>query len=181
MNRLFLGFMLGMIFVYGCKDEGKKPAEKPEVMKKGGNMKLTSAAFENGAGIPAKYTADGINISPPLKIENVPRGTESFALVVDDPDAPMGTWDHWILWNIPPHITEIGEGITPESVSGRNDFGKMEYGGPAPPSGTHRYFFKLYALDTVLGLEKGATKKRLEAAMEGHILEKSVLTGNYSR
>ncbi|HCJ67702.1 MAG TPA: YbhB/YbcL family Raf kinase inhibitor-like protein [Elusimicrobia bacterium] len=144
-------------------------------------MLLTSPAFQNGARIPAKYTADGEDIPPPLKIENVPVNAKSLVLIVDDPDAPMGTWDHWIIFNIPPTNDFISEGTTPKGILGTNDFGKLEYGGPAPPSGTHRYKFKLYALDAELNLKEGSRKKEVERAMKGHIIEETVLEGKYSR
>ncbi len=110
-------------------------------------MQITSSAFKDREAIPMNYTADGEDISPPLSIRDVPEGTKSLALIVDDPDAPMGTWDHWIVFNIPSDTREIAEGSAPEGIRGMNDFGKLEYGGPAPPSGTHRYKFKIYALD----------------------------------
>ncbi len=144
-------------------------------------MRLTSSAFADEGRVPVKYTGDGEDISPPLRIEGVPEEAKSLSLVVDDPDAPVGTWDHWVVWNITPDTGEIKEGITPEGVSGRNDWGRLGYGGPAPLSGTHRYFFKLYALDTMLDIQEGSTKEKLEDAMKGHILKKAVLMGKYSR
>jgi len=144
-------------------------------------FKIESTAFENGGFIPAKYTAGGENISPPLKISGTPQGTKSFVLIVDDPDAPFGTWVHWVVFNIPPDVNFIPEGIQPQGKPGINDFKTLKYGGPAPPSGTHRYFFKLYAIDKVLDIPKGASKKEVEKAMEGHILAKAVLMGRYSR
>ena len=131
-------------------------------------MKLTSSVFKHKEKIPTKYTCDGDDVSPPLKIEEAPEGTKSFALIVDDPDAPVGTWVHWVVWNIPADTKDIAENTAP-GTEGLNDFGKTPYGGPCPPSGTHRYFFKLYALDTELDLTD-AKKKDLEKAMDGHIL-----------
>lgn len=144
-------------------------------------MKLTSPEFDDGGSIPSVYTCDGRNVSPPLGISDVPAGAESLALVVDDPDAPGRTFDHWIVWNIAPDTTEIPEGQQPQGSPGKNDFGDLTYGGPCPPSGTHTYRFKLYALDTELDLAKGSSKEQLEQAMEGHILEEDLLEGNYSR
>jgi len=144
-------------------------------------MKLTSPAFVDGGTIPSRYTCDGANISPPLKISDVPEGTESLALVMDDPDAPMGTFDHWVVWNIPKGTREIPEGTEPQGVQGRTNFGKLGYGGPCPPSGTHGYKFKLYALSKKLDLKEGASKRELERAMKGNIIEEVVLTGKYSR
>lgn len=142
-------------------------------------MKITSPAFENNAPIPAKYTCQGEDISPPLAIADLPENTASLALIVDDPDAPMGIWDHWIVWNIPP-TSKIEENSAP-GTQGKNGWGRNDYGGPCPPSGTHRYFFKLYALDTELNLKKGATKAELEAAMEGHILQRAEAIGLYEK
>lgn len=144
-------------------------------------MKLTSSAFDHGGNIPSVYTCDGKDISPPLTIEDVPAGAESLALVVDDPDAPGQTFDHWLVWNIPPETTTISEGQQPKGTAGENDFGDLTYGGPCPPSGTHTYRFKVYALDIVLNLPEGSSKAQLEQAMEGHILGQTLLEGNYSR
>lgn len=144
-------------------------------------MELKSRAFENGASIPLLYTCDGRDISPPLEIKDIPAGAVVLALVMDDPDAPGGTFDHWLVWNIPAGTVQIPEGKEPEGVQGRTDFGKLGYGGPCPPSGTHRYRFKLYALDRKLDLPKGARKGQLEAAMQGHILGQAALEGRYQR
>lgn len=140
---------------------------------------IKSSAFTNNRLIPTKYTCDGEDLNPPLSIEGIPNGTQSLALIVDDPDAPMGTWDHWIVWNIPPS-EKIEENSVP-GVEGLNDFRKHSYGGPCPPSGTHRYFFKVYALDTKLNLNVSSRKKDLEKALQGHILAKGELVGRYSR
>lgn len=145
-------------------------------------MKLKSPAFENYGDIPSKYTCDGNNVNPPLSISEVPEEAESLVLIVDDPDAPMGTWVHWTVWNIDPQTKEIQENSLPEgAVEGMTDFGTSGYGGPCPPSGKHRYFFKLYALDTKLQLPPETTKEKLERAMEGHILVQTELIGLYSR
>lgn len=142
-------------------------------------LKISSLAFKSNEFIPSKYTCDGDDVNPPLNIEEIPEATTSMVLIVDDPDAPMGTWDHWIVWNIPP-INEIGEDTVP-GVEGLNDFGKRSYGGPCPPSGTHRYFFKVYALNTKLALNTNSRKKDVEQAIKGHILAKGELIGLYSR
>ncbi len=143
---------------------------------------ISSPAFKHNEHIPAKHTCDGSDVNPHLMIGNVPSGTKSLALIVDDPDAPRGTWVHWVVWNISPDTKEIKEhSIPPGAAQGMNDFRKLDYGGPCPPSGTHRYFFKLYALDTMLNLDKKATKATLERAMQGHILAQGELIGLYMR
>ncbi|MHC4480132.1 MAG: YbhB/YbcL family Raf kinase inhibitor-like protein [Planctomycetota bacterium] len=144
-------------------------------------MKLSSAAFEDGGQMPLRYTCDGADASPPLEIEDVPEEAVTLALVMDDPDAPGGTFDHWVVWNIPAETTCIAEGTEPEGVQGRTDFGRLGYGGPCPPGGTHRYMFKLYALDRELDLSEGARKSELEAAMEGHVVAEALLQGSYRR
>jgi len=153
----------------------------------GVGMELTSQAFHAGDMIPAKYTCDGQDISPPLRWSDPPTGTQSFALISDDPDAPMGTWVHWVIWNIPSSARVLEEHF-PKTASlpngasqGTTDFHRVGYGGPCPPSGTHRYFFKLYALDATLNLPSSATKKDLEKAMQGHILAQTELMGTYQR
>jgi len=151
------------------------------------NMKITSSGFENEGMIPDKYTCDGENISPPLEWNNPPDDTKSFALICDDPDAPMGTWVHWVVYDIPASISKLQENTPPEKrlvnggKQGTNDFHKIGYGGPCPPSGVHRYFFKLYALDDYVDLEPGATKEQLLRAMKGHILLEEKLMGKYNR
>ena len=146
------------------------------------SLRLVSPAFRHNELIPKKYTCDGADINPPLLVENIPSGAKSLALIVDDPDAPVGTWVHWVVWNINPDTREIEEDSVPKGAQqGVNDFRKKDYGGPCPPSGTHRYFFKLYALDKVLNLGSNAKKDDLEGAMKGHILEKTELVGLYRR
>lgn len=148
---------------------------------------LTSSAFAEGQPIPALYTCEGKDISPPLAWTQPPDGTQSLALISDDPDAPMGTWVHWLLYNLPANQRELKEGFpTPAQLAdgarqGTTDFGRTGYGGPCPPSGTHRYFFKLYALDTVLSLKPAAAQKQLESAMAGHVLGQAQLMGTYRR
>ncbi len=142
-------------------------------------LTITSPAFENNGSIPRKYTCDGDDVNPALKVKDIPQGAQTLVLIVDDPDAPMGTWDHWIVWNIPPTGT-IKESSVP-GIEGLNDFNKHSYGGPCPPSGTHRYFFKVYALDAELELDPNSRKEDVESAMEGHILGKGQIVGLYSR
>ncbi|MEJ2050850.1 MAG: YbhB/YbcL family Raf kinase inhibitor-like protein [Calditrichota bacterium] len=150
-------------------------------------MKLTSPAFTEEGMIPAQYTCNGADISPPLAWEEVPEDAKSLALIVDDPDAPVGTWVHWVLYNLPADTRELKENITKTKVlpdgamQGTNDFRKIGYNGPCPPGGTHRYFFKLYALDEMVDLNPGARKKDLVDAMKGHILAECQLMGKFSR
>jgi len=170
-----------------CSCEARKGAESKKEKGKKMEIKVTSAAFAEGEMIPAEFTADGRNISPPLAWTGVPEGTKSIALINDDPDAPMGTWVHWVVYNIGADVTSLEENVLPQetlpngAMHGTTDFGRIGYGGPAPPSGTHRYFFKIYALDTMLDLPPGATKGQVEAAMDGHILAEGRLMGKYSR
>lgn len=150
-------------------------------------IKVTSSAFKDGEMIPSKYTCDGINISPPIHWQTEVKGIKSFALIADDPDAPSGDWVHWVVFNIPSEVRELAEDSKanrnlPDGVlMGTNDFRTISYGGPCPPSGTHRYFFKLYGLDIVLHLKAGATKRELLEAMKGHILVHGQLIGLYKR
>ncbi|HEY4681861.1 MAG TPA: YbhB/YbcL family Raf kinase inhibitor-like protein [Candidatus Acidoferrales bacterium] len=151
-------------------------------------LKLTSTAFQPGATIPEKFTCDGPDVSPALAWADPPAGTHSFALIMDDPDAPVGTWVHWVLYDLPANTRELAEGVPKQEElpsrarQGRNDFRKIGYGGPCPPSGpAHRYFFKLYALDSKTNLKPGATKAELEKAMKGHILAQAELMGRYQR
>lgn len=142
-------------------------------------MKLTSPAFVHNTLIPKKYTCEGDDVNPAFEIQNIPAKTQSLALIVDDPDAPRGTWVHWVVYDIAV-VSRIEENSIP-GKQGRNDFGRLNYGGPCPPSGTHRYFFKLYALDVKLGLKEGLSKQDLEKAIAGHSLEKTELIGLYTR
>jgi len=161
--------LLSMLFL----SFNKKTVEK---------MNLTSPVFENNGNIPSKYSCDGKNVSPPLSISKVPENAKSLVLIVDDPDAPSKTWVHWILWNIPKDTGIIEENKIPNgAVQGVNDFGKNNYDGPCPPSGIHRYFFKLYALDSVLELSKNSGKQDTEEAMKKHIIAEAKLIGKYSR
>jgi hypothetical protein len=151
-------------------------------------MQLQSSAFPAGEPIPRQFTCDGNDISPPLSWSEPPAGTQSLALILDDPDAPAGTWDHWILFNIPAAVRSLPEGIPPDEVvegigtQGSNSWKRLGYGGPCPPQGaTHRYEFRLYALDTVLALDPGTNKEDLEKSMSGHILAIGRLIGRYDR
>ncbi len=143
-------------------------------------LEVKSPSFEANQKIPSKYSCDGQSINPPLTIEGVPKGTKSLAIIMDDPDAPMGTFDHWVVWNIPLSANKIAEN-SDTGIQGLNSAGEHGYTGPCPPSGTHRYFFKAYALDTELDLGANSKKKDLEKAMQGHILAKGELIGLYSR
>lgn len=143
-------------------------------------LSISSTAFKNEADVPSKYTCDGEDINPPLRISGMPEGAKTMVLIVDDPDAPVGVWDHWIVWNIPADTTSIPEDSVP-GVQGINSWGRNDWGGPCPPSGTHRYIFKLYALDVELDIEAESDKTDLETAMEGHVLEQAELIGKYSR
>lgn len=145
-------------------------------------MKLWSPAFENNGLIPTKFTCDGKNISPPLVIENVPNAAESLVLIMDDPDAPTGTWVHWVAWNIPTQTKNIAENAIPaQTVVGRNTREVNKYGGPCPPDREHRYFFKLYAIDKVISIDPSSGKEELEKEIANHILEKAELVGRYDR
>ncbi len=150
-------------------------------------LQITSSAFLEGEMIPKLYTCDGADVSPDLSWTGVPENSLGLVLICDDPDAPVGTWVHWVLFNIPAGEPGLPAEIAPEAIlpngakHGTNDFRRLGYGGPCPPGGTHRYFFKLYALDQVLGLESGATKAQVEEAMKGHILAEGQLMGKYAR
>ncbi len=150
-------------------------------------MELTSTAFGNGQAIPRKYSCDGPDVSPPLSWSGVPEGTAAFALICDDPDAPAGTWVHWVYFDIPATAGGLPEGVPKDEkpktggVQGSNDFRRIGYGGPCPPGGRHRYYFKLYALDAPLGLDPGAAKSAVESAMQGHVLADTQLMGTYTR
>jgi Raf kinase inhibitor-like YbhB/YbcL family protein len=152
------------------------------------NMKLTSTAFQAGSDIPNKYTCSGADVSPALSWTEAPADTKSFVLITDDPDAPAGTWVHWVLYDLPGSARQLAEdvprtdSISPGGVQGQNDFGKIGYRGPCPPPGKpHRYYFKLYALDSTVNLKSGATKKAIEQAMQGHVLAQAELIGRFKR
>jgi len=165
-------------------------AKQIEQIEKEGNsmeLEIKSTAFEEGGSIPRKYTCDGTDISPPLSWAPPPEGTKSLVLICDDPDAPMGTWVHWVLYGLSPDTLELPEDIPDNKEilggarQGTNDFRRIGYGGPCPPGGTHRYYFKLYAIDSEPGLSSGATKKEVLKSIEGHILAEGQLMGRYSR
>ena len=187
--RLLFAFATGVILLTACAAPTTPTQASPGIVEASPSFELSSAAFEQGEPIPPKYSCDGEDISPPLAWDDPPTGTQSLALIMDDPDAPGGTWDHWILFNIPPELRELQEDLPvtgknqdPEAIfAGNNSWGRAGYGGPCPPSGTHRYFFKLYALDTIINLLPGATKNELMNAMDGHILAEDELMGTYSR
>lgn len=183
------------IVMAGCerREHAPQPSAPAANARK---LEITSPAFSDGQPIPAKYTCQGEDVAPPLKWSQAPDSTRSFALICEDPDAPGGTWVHWVLYNLPPTANQLdfsaitrmeGEGLkSPDAsrnpASGRNDFGRIGYGGPCPPAGpAHHYHFKAYALDTELALKPGATKQELEQAMRGHVLAEGVVIGTYAR
>lgn len=172
-----------ILFIFLCSF---KINDKPYSLG-GKQMEITSSAFNEGSMIPAKYTCDDINISPPLKWSKAPEGTKTFAIICDDPDAPAGTWVHWVLYNLPADTNELSEDIPPvellpsDARQGKNDFGRIGYGGPCPPGGIHRYYFKIYALAEKLNIESGVTKSELLKAMAGKILSEGQLMGRYER
>ncbi|PYK68538.1 MAG: YbhB/YbcL family Raf kinase inhibitor-like protein [Verrucomicrobia bacterium] len=150
-------------------------------MNAAASISIASPAFQSGAEIPAKFTCNGANVNPELKISGVPNQATSLVLIVDDPDAPRGLFTHWIVWNLDLKTTDIAENSAPAGgIQGTNDFGKRNYGGPCPPSGTHRYFFKIFALDTKLELKPSARRAELDAAMKGHVLAQGELMARYS-
>jgi len=176
---------LSIALAAGCGGSGR---ERGEGEANPMAIRVTSSSFAEGAAIPRKHTGDGEDLSPPLAWSGAPEATVSFALIADDPDAPAGTWVHWVLWGIPSSTPALPEGVPTDELlegggrQGKNDFGKVGYGGPAPPRGKpHRYFFKVYALDAAIDLAPGATKSRLLAAMQGHILAEGALMGTYRR
>lgn len=182
MKRLF--FLLIVFVLYSTSEL----MIQPFAMEKGGvTMEFMSRAFNHGDMIPRKHTCDGADISPPLEWNSVPAGTKSMALICDDPDAPMGIWVHWVYYDIPVETKSLPENIAPKEhpvnggTQGSNDFHKIGYGGPCPPGGTHRYYFKLYALDIMVNLAPGATKKQLLKEIENHILAEAQLMGKYKR
>ena len=198
-----LSFLFAFSFTAACKgaepaeevieeaaeEAPEETAEEPEEVVEeeteeaaGGPMIIESPSFAMDEMIPSKYSCDAENLNPELTISGVPANAESLVLIVDDPDAPGKTWVHWTLWNIDPGTTEISENSVPAgAVEGVTDFGVAGYGGPCPPSGTHHYFFKLYALDITLDIDASSTIGDIEAAMEGHILENTELIGLYER
>ena len=185
MIRKFLILLMLTGSFCGCKE--KKESRLPEKGDEKMTVKVTSSAFEQAGMIPAKYTCDGQDISPPLQWDSIPEGTKSIALISDDPDAPGKTWVHWVMWNIPADARQLPENIPTDklladgSMQGITDFQRTGYGGPCPPSGTHRYYFKFYALDTKLDLTNSSTKTDLLNAIQDHILAQGQLMGKYKR
>ena len=183
-----VGLLLLMI---GCARQAPpstKPLENVNLPQTSPSaMQVTSTAIKEGQPIPRQYTCDGVNISPPLEWKGTPKSARTIAIIADDPDAPSGTWVHWVVYNLPAENIGLVENLPPtEDVKaggfqGKNDFQKIGYGGPCPPSGAHRYFFKVYALDTELPLKGGATKAEVEKAMQGHIVAQGQLMGTYQR
>lgn len=178
---LFLGCLL---VISSC---GQKSADKTarsiDVINNYANiMQITSPQFKKNEEMPDKYGCHGTNINPPLSFSDVPAGAKSLALIVDDPDAARGNWTHWVMFNIPPETREIAEGQAPMGATqGTNDFGNASYGEPCPPFGTHRYVFKIYALDAMLDLSAQTTKQDLEKAIAGHIFDRAEITGLFTR
>ncbi len=174
MHRTMFSVVLWYLFSAVCVS--------PHFAEASMTIKISSPAFKHTEYIPSKYTCDGADVNPAMVIENVPPTAKSLVLIVDDPDAPAGTWVHWLVWNISPGTREIQENtLPPGAEQGLTDFRKRAYGGPCPPSGTHRYFFKLYALDTLLTLPPNTTKTTLEQSMKGHIIARDELIGRYKR
>jgi len=148
----------------------------------GTKMKISSPAFQEGGTIPEKFSKSGQNVNPELRIGGVPAEAKSLALIVDDPDAPVGLFTHWLVWNIDPKTSEIAENSVPKgAVQGTNDYPNLGYGGPQPPSGTHRYYFKIFALDRMLDLKSGAKRREVDAAMRGHVIAQGELMSRYSK
>jgi len=181
--------VLLMMFVASCAKQPspiqKSATSTPEPQST--SIKLISAAFKDGEPIPRQYTCDGVNVSPPLEWSGVPKAATTLVIIADDTDAPAGTWVHWVVYNLPADNIGIVENLPRDEnlkaggAQGKNDFEKNGYGGPCPPSGTHRYFFKIYALDGELPLKAGATKAEVEKAMAGHVLMQGQLMGTYRR
>lgn len=188
-ERVGISF-LWLLALAGCSNHPQPSAQPTSTNTSpsaAASMQLTSAAFKEGQAIPRQYSCDGINVSPPLEWSGVPKTAKTFALVADDPDAPSGTWVHWVFYNLPAANLGVVENLPATQdlkaggFQGQNDFGKIGYGGPCPPSGTHRYYFKLYAVDSQLPLKAGATKAELMKAIEGHIVGQGQLMGTYGR
>ncbi len=190
-HRLVLMGCVLIVGLLGCRQKAAPPSSTAIAMPTAATettnaFLLTSPAFAYGEAIPAEYTCDGRDKSPLLKWGDPPAATQSFVLIMTDPDAPVGTWVHWVVYNIPADVRSLPEAIVddaglPGGVHGKNSWGRFDYGGPCPPGGTHRYYFKLYALDTPVTLEGEVTQKRLLTAMAGHILAETELMGTYKR
>lgn len=172
--RVFIILIALLFLAYGC-------APKENLEEEVFVMKIESPNFNEGNPIPSEFTCDGKDLSPELVFKDVPEKAQSMALIMDDPDAPRGTFVHWLVWNIPPMVRKFIKGEKIKYVQGMSDFGRTGYGGPCPPSGAHRYFFKLYALDIILDLDEGSSKEDLENAMKGHVVAEAKLIGVYKR
>jgi len=184
--RNFLIIVVIIIAIIGSFSLYRNKVLAPETAPDAKNMqtlKITSSVFEENKIIPPKYTCDGENINPPLEISGIPENSKSLVLIMNDPDAPMGVWDHWIKWNIPVtgESMVFGEGEEPAGISGKNSGGKFSYQGPCPPNGEHRYFFKIYALNSTLNLPEGSGRKETEKAMGAYIIASGELMGRYNR
>lgn len=189
-KNLFIILLLlaagGVIWLWASSQTSKSTTYQTEQTKPRGeetfNMKIQSSAFGEGQPIPKKYTCDGDGVNPPLNFSDIPSKTQSLALIVDDPDAPAGTWVHWLVWDMDPAVTSLAENSAPSGATqGKTSFGQNVYGGPCPPAGQHRYYFKLYALDTKLKLPSYSTVAELNSAMQGHIITQAELMGTYGR
>src|SRR5437764_6899682 len=180
--------LAGLILLFACRSSSA-PTAADQAMKGAGTMAFTlqSSAFQNGGSIPKKFTCEAADVSPELAWSGAPEKTQSFALIADDPDAPMGTWVHWVIYDLPPNAAKLSEAVPKQeqaasSTQGKNDFGKIGYGGPCPPPGKpHRYFFKLYALKTKLNLKPGVPRRDVENAMRGHVIGQAEVMGKYGR
>ncbi|HUO61468.1 MAG TPA: YbhB/YbcL family Raf kinase inhibitor-like protein [Candidatus Acidoferrales bacterium] len=187
-NRALLACAVFLLLVFNSFPHASAASEFSWKGDSAVSFSIKTSAFSDGGSIPKQYTCDGADVSPALSWSGAPSGTQSFALIADDPDAPVGTWTHWVIWDIPAQATGLPEGVPKnESLSdgsrqGKNDFKRIGYGGPCPPPGKpHRYFFKLYALGSKLDLKAGASKAELERAMSGHVLVEAKLMGKYAR
>jgi Raf kinase inhibitor-like YbhB/YbcL family protein len=192
MRRTAFRFSIIALLLSSCgrspSTDSPLPGKDPSLM----TILIESPAFTGGGTIPRLYTCDGKDVSPPLAWSGVPETARSLALICEDPDAPRGTWTHWVIYDIPASVKELGEGLPAQerikvtaggetALQGKNDFGKTGYGGPCPPSGSHRYFFRIYALDTGLGPGSGTTRQDLLRSIKGHVLAEGELMGRYSR
>lgn len=189
MRKLVVLLVGAVAMLCSCQGKNREQTAANGIHKEVHKMEITlkSPAFGQGEPIPEEYTCDGRNISPPLEWSDIPEGAQSLAMIVDDPDAPRGTFNHWIIYSIPPDVPEFTENVEKEKTlpsgarQGVNDAGKIGYTGPCPPSGTHRYFFKIYALDSALDLEPGANRKQIDDALRGKIIAQGELMGTYKR
>jgi Raf kinase inhibitor-like YbhB/YbcL family protein len=173
----FVFLVLVALALVGQAEDGNQKNET----KRKKSMKISSSAFAQGAEIPVKYSRGGEDINPPLHIEGTPGNAKSLTLIMDDPDAPVGLFTHWLVWNMDPRTTEITEHSVPKgAVEGTNDYPNAGYGGPQPPSGTHRYYFKIFALDKTLDLRAGAKRKELDQAMKGHVIAEGQYMGRFT-